>query len=142
MAKLTAHRAKPGDAKPGFPSSTVEYANIGLMVLSLVMAAVVPFELFLISYAILGPLHYLTEISWLHDRKYFTKGNNNQIVLLIIGGLIVLKAITNHYGWRIPYFSDFDSKLIFVALTVSLLMVFTQNIFIKIAGLFIILFAA
>lgn len=120
----------------------INYINIGLMLISCIAAFIMPFEVFLLSYAILGPLHYLTEISWLHDRKYFTKGNNNQIVLWTIGGLIVLKNITNHYGWRIPYFSDFDSKLIFVALTVSLLMVFVQNIFIKIAGLFIILFAA
>ena len=32
---------------------------------------VVPFELLLLSYVVLGPAHYVTEISWLHDRKYF-----------------------------------------------------------------------
>ena len=41
---------------------------------SCVLAFRFPFELFLFSYAVLGPLHYLTEISWLHDRKYFTEG--------------------------------------------------------------------
>src|ERR1043165_8502495 len=41
------------------------------MIFSCVAAFVLPFELFLFSYAVLGPLHYLTEISWLHDRKYF-----------------------------------------------------------------------
>src|SRR6476620_8626575 len=90
MAKLTAHRAKPGDAKPGFPSSTVEYANIGLMVLSLVMAAVVPFELFLVSYAVLGPLHYLTEISWLHDRQYFAPRRSDWLPLVFCAVLITL----------------------------------------------------
>ena len=45
--------------------------NIGLMLLSCAVAVIIPLELFLFSYAILGPLHYLTEISWLHDRKYF-----------------------------------------------------------------------
>lgn len=43
------------------------------MICSGVLAFLFPFELFLVSYAILGPLHYLTEISWLHDRKYFTE---------------------------------------------------------------------
>lgn len=47
------------------------YLNIGLMILSCAVAFIYPFELFLFSYAVLGPLHYLTEISWLHDRKYF-----------------------------------------------------------------------
>src|SRR6266849_2078253 len=45
--------------------------HLGLMLLALAVAYVLPFELLLLSYAILGPVHYLTEISWLHDRKYF-----------------------------------------------------------------------
>ncbi len=46
----------------------VNYLNMGLMVLSCALAFVLPFELFLLAYAVLGPLHYLTQISWLHDR--------------------------------------------------------------------------
>jgi hypothetical protein len=46
-------------------ADTVNYVNAGLMVLSCLAAYVFPFELFLFSYAVLGPLHYLTEISWL-----------------------------------------------------------------------------
>jgi hypothetical protein len=49
----------------------VNHLNIGLMILSCLLAYIFPFELFLLSYAVLGPLHYLTEISWLHDRGYF-----------------------------------------------------------------------
>lgn len=51
----------------------VNYLNIGLMVISCVLAYLIPFQLFLFAYAVLGPLHYLTEISWLHDRKYFVE---------------------------------------------------------------------
>jgi hypothetical protein len=51
----------------------INYLNIGLMLLSCVAAYIFPFELFLFSYAVLGPLHYLTEISWLHDRNYFVE---------------------------------------------------------------------
>jgi len=51
----------------------VNYLNAGLMVASCAVAYAVPFELFLFSYAVLGPLHYLTEISWLHDRNYFVQ---------------------------------------------------------------------
>ena len=43
------------------------------MILSCAVAFIYPFELFVFSYAVLGPLHYLTEISWLHDRNYFAK---------------------------------------------------------------------
>jgi len=42
------------------------------MTASAAIAAIAPVHLFLIVYAVLGPLHYLTEISWLHDRQYFT----------------------------------------------------------------------
>lgn len=51
----------------------INYLNIGLMILSCSLAFIFPFELFLFSYAVLGPLHYLTEISWLHDRSYFVE---------------------------------------------------------------------
>src|SRR6185503_2075930 len=56
----------------------VNYLNIALMIISCVLAFRFPFELFLISYAVLGPLHYLTEISWLNDRKYFTEGKSGK----------------------------------------------------------------
>ena len=51
----------------------INHLNSVLMVLSCAAAYVFPFELFLFSYAVLGPLHYLTEISWLHDRGYFAR---------------------------------------------------------------------
>ena len=50
----------------------VNHLNSGLMIVSCVAAYLYPVELFLLSYAVLGPLHYFTEISWLHQRSYFT----------------------------------------------------------------------
>ena len=61
---------KPQSALHG--SDYVNHLNSGLMVVSCVVAYLYPFELFLFSYAVLGPLHYFTEISWLHQRGYFT----------------------------------------------------------------------
>ena len=65
----------------------INYLNIGLMILSCIVAYILPFELFLFSYAVLGPLHYLTEISWLHERNYFTEDNPNK------------KRRRPHQGW-------------------------------------------
>ncbi len=45
--------------------------HLGLLLGALAAAYALPFELVLLSYAILGPAHYFTEISWLHDRGYF-----------------------------------------------------------------------
>ena len=54
------------------------------MLISALIAFIIPFELFLFSYAVLGPLHYLTEISWLHKRNYFIKGKYDFIWLVIL----------------------------------------------------------
>ncbi len=52
-------------------NSRVDLLNIAFILLALAFAILLPFELFLFSYAILGPLHYLTEIQWLRKRNYF-----------------------------------------------------------------------
>lgn len=45
--------------------------NVGLLLLSLGVAWFLPFDGFLIAYAVLGPLHYLTEMWWLKRRDFF-----------------------------------------------------------------------
>lgn len=64
--------------------------NLFLIVVSLVAAIYFPFELFILAYAILGPLHYVTEINWLEKKGFFIK-NRNQIWLII--GLTFLIAV-------------------------------------------------
>ncbi len=71
-------------------TKTIDLANIALMIISCVAAFVVPFELFLFSYAVLGPLHYLTEITWLHKRDYFTNGKFDYIWLVILCTVLFL----------------------------------------------------
>jgi hypothetical protein len=51
----------------------VNWLNIGLMIIACGAAIAAPFHTFLFAYIVLGPLHYLTEISWLHDRNYFAR---------------------------------------------------------------------
>lgn len=70
----------------------INHLNSVLMVVSCAAAFVIPFELFLLAYAVLGPLHYLTEISWIHDRSYFVGGDGKtrrpramQVWLLLVG---------------------------------------------------------
>jgi hypothetical protein len=54
-------------------SKQVDLLNIGLIIISLLFAYLFPFQLFLLAYAILGPLHYLTEINWLREKNYFVQ---------------------------------------------------------------------
>ena len=53
-----------------------------------------PFELLLLSYAILGPAHYFTEISWLHDRRYFLPHRGFAVALaaLALGAMFLANS--------------------------------------------------
>ena len=71
----------------------IDLLNTGLMLGSLVVAFVFPFELFLFSYAVLGPLHYLTEINWLKGKGYFLRKPSWAWVFVLMAILITLPQI-------------------------------------------------
>ncbi len=67
----------------------IDLLNTGLIVLSFLLAYWLPFELFLLAYAILGPLHYFTEINWIRDQNYFVANNKLWIYLTIVFSLLL-----------------------------------------------------
>jgi hypothetical protein len=72
----------------------IDILNVFLILLSGVFAFVLPFQTFLFVYAILGPLHYLTEINWLHQRNYFLDDKTNVyylfVPILLIGSIVYI----------------------------------------------------
>jgi hypothetical protein len=70
--------------------------HLGLMLSALGITYLVPFELLLLSYVVLGPAHYFTEISWLHDRKYFLPHRSVPIALAIVA---VIAALIDNASW-------------------------------------------
>ncbi len=70
-------------------SATIHHMNSIIIVLSCLVAFYIPFELFLIAYGVLGPLHYLTEIGWLHKKNYYTKGKYDYLYLTIVCAILV-----------------------------------------------------
>src|SRR6186997_718295 len=84
-----------------------DYINIGLLLISCALAFVLPFELFLFSYAILGPLHYLTEINWLHKRNYFTTGKKDYLLLILLCFLLVFSF---YFKIALSWFLTADSQ--------------------------------
>jgi len=62
----------------------IDLINIFLVVASLMIAMKLPFELFMFSYAILGPLHYLTEINWLSTKNYFIKQDRRWMLFFLV----------------------------------------------------------
>jgi len=55
----------------GIAIRRADIAHLALLLTALAVSYALPFELLLLSYAILGPAHYFTEINWLHERNYF-----------------------------------------------------------------------
>ena len=75
---------------------TIDAVHLGLMLAALAITYLVPFELLLLSYVVLGPAHYFTEISWLHDRKYFLPRRN---VAFGLAGVAVIAALIDNAAW-------------------------------------------
>jgi hypothetical protein len=59
----------------------LNHINSGLMIAAAAVAWMLPFEVFALAYVVLGPLHYLTQISWLHDRRFFSRSRYDALVL-------------------------------------------------------------
>ncbi len=120
----------------------IDLINIGLMLFSAVAAFVFPFEVFLLSYAILGPLHYLTEISWLHKRNYFTNRKKDYVWLLVVGVVLTVIVLSRFYKESPPFsnmngilisgfgenYFTFSNVLIFVAFATSLTLVLFKDV--------------
>jgi tetrahydromethanopterin S-methyltransferase subunit F len=78
----------------------IDLLNIFLILVSAFLAYQFPLELLIFSFAILGPLHYLTEINWLNSKNFFFTNNNK--IWLIIGVvasvLLVVPKLFIEYG--------------------------------------------
>lgn len=110
----------------------INYTNIGLMLISTLLAFVIPFQLFLFVYAVLGPLHYLTEISWLDNRSYFVK-RKKDVWLLVLPALALTWGILNEKS-KVNYFV---TALIITSLVYALILVFIEKPVIRYALFFI-----
>ncbi|HVR39578.1 MAG TPA: hypothetical protein VMU84_10825 [Thermoanaerobaculia bacterium] len=108
----------------------INWINCGLMIVALVAAMIAPFHVFLFAYAILGPLHYLTEISWLHDRQYFAPRAPLRRMWLVI---VVAAAAAVGFGYvsndllARPVAPTFEIGLVYLALVGAALAVFVKR---------------
>jgi hypothetical protein len=128
-------------------TKSIDLANIALMVVSCLAAFMLPFELFIFSYAVLGPLHYLTEINWLHKRNYFATGKKDYywlVLLCIILTILSLVATYRESAFVNPLYVfltgtfgegvfDIITVLIFLSFAIALSMVLFKDWVYKIA---------
>jgi len=115
---------------------SIDLLNIGLMLLSCLLAFLFPFQLFLFSFAVLGPLHYFTEIPWLHGKKYYTSGKYDYLMLIVLCCTIaVLHYITIAQNVREGYLIRLLANLAFVAFFGALIMTTLKKMWHKIVAL-------
>ena len=115
-------------------TAQINFMNIGLMLLSLAAAMTLPFEVFLFSYAVLGPLHYLTEISWLHDRRFFTERKRDWTVLLGFTLLIGIGTVFVMGSHVVKPIETLVPDLFFIAFGLALVFVITKKWWSRVIG--------
>ncbi len=137
---------------PKLSTTQIDSVNIGLMLISLILAYILPFEVFLFSYAVLGPLHYLTEISWLHQKNYFVPSVKKlslwifPIFAIVLTGVLVWDDVVDLLRkWQhLPplkekRFEDvWNTNLIFFLFGISCVLVLLPKLWMKISGLIIV----
>jgi len=118
------------------------------MIVSAAVGLFLPFELFLFSYIVLGPLHYLTEIAWLHKRQYFSPGRWDVGVLLVLFGIAMLPTF---YRWLMTHAGapsaddtpqykvllDVGRVVLFVSFAAAAAMVFTRDVYKRVAAIIV-----
>jgi hypothetical protein len=109
---------------------SVERVNAVLMVVSCAAAFLAPFHLFLIAYAILGPLHYLTEISWLHDREYFaprTKARRWWLALVGVAMVVLLYGYVSNDLLKKPVSPTFEIGMMYLVFFTAPLLLWVRH---------------
>jgi len=124
----------------------INYYNVLAMLASAGLALFIPFELMLLSYAILGPLHYLTEISWLNTRQFFTIKKYDYLLIAAVVIVSVLFKLPSanlvYYAFGLSFILLVINNTLYRILAFLLLIamgyfLLTQNILRTIFGLYI-----
>ncbi len=108
----------------------VNWLNVGLMIVACGAAIAAPFHVFLFAYAVLGPLHYLTEISWLHDRNYFTRRNRARqwwLALVLISILVLALSYAGNDPSTHRTTTLFGTALIFLVFAAAAAAIYARD---------------
>lgn len=112
----------------------VEYLNTGLILLALVLGILLPFELFLLAYAFIGPLHYLSEINWLERKNFLMPERGLFKPLVVLAIAVTLPKIfdfLNVSSEFVRFFQDWSNVLLFAALAFSISWTIAENRFVR-----------
>jgi hypothetical protein len=109
----------------------LNWLNAGLMIVACFAALVAPFHLFLFSYAVLGPLHYLTEISWLHDRDYFApkpKPRKWWLVLVAATMIVLMYGFISSELLHRPVPPKYEIGMVYLVFATALIVLYVRHV--------------
>jgi hypothetical protein len=89
-----------------------------------------PFQLFLFAYAVLGPLHYLTEIAWLKKYNFFAQSKYDGLFLAIVGVILTVALFVPTLYTVFP-----SAVLLFFAFGMSLIFFLTSSLPVRFSSL-------
>lgn len=127
-------------------TDSINYYNILAMLAASCLAIFIPFELVLLSYAILGPAHYLTEISWLKGRQFFIRKKYDYLIIVVVIILSLLLKLPSanliFYTFGLSFIlltikGSINRLLAFVVLIIAGYFLLTNNILRTIFGLYV-----
>lgn len=124
----------------------INYYNILAMLAAACLAIFIPFELVLLSYAILGPGHYLTELSWLKGRQFFTPNKNDFLIIIaVVLAALALKlpaANVVFYAFGVSFIilllrNNINRIIAFIILVIAGYFLLTHNLISTVFGLYL-----
>ena len=109
----------------------LNWINSALMVAACGAAYIAPFHLFLLAYAILGPLHYITEISWLHDRSYFANQHSARrwwLVLVAVTMVVLLFGYIANDLLHRPVPPKYEIAMVYLVFVTASILLYVRRI--------------
>lgn len=111
----------------------VEQMNFAMLLLAAAVSCVLPFDVFLFSYAVLGPLHYLTELHWLKNKDFFISKNIVKVFVLLFV-VLSLFLFLNYLGVFYRYNMN---NAVLVGFLLSVFFIISVYFIFKVKSLFI-----
>lgn len=105
-------------------NSTIGVINLLLIAFSFLISFLYPISTFILAYAILGPLHYLTQLNWLSQKDFFSKNGLLKYSIIILSGIATLiylaefKSVIN-IDWYLG--RTFIATIVIIAVLVTII---------------------
>jgi len=123
--------------------NNIDNTNFFLVLGTFALAIIIPFELFLFAYAILGPIHYISEIAWLDKKNFFLKSSSQRIFFVLMAIFVAILFFIKFYSdnffkveFSEKYINNYISTLTFITFCGAGILCF-QSSFTKIFLLFL-----